>query len=318
MRSKETERYIEEGSKLQDYHILKIGDATIGGPLGATTSLVVGSIFYDKHSIVSDAFAGEFDESRATQLVENVNMLRKQYGVQMALDVIAASPEAMERFLEFVGARSRLPLLINSGEEEVRVAGLEAAARLGLLDQCIFASLNEDTEDSELETLGRHRPAAVMILANDIGNPTPEGSCDMVENFYHPMLKEIGVSTPIVDLGTMDPPSVGLNCRQIKAVRKRFGYPAGCAFSNCFPQWPGLKELGPKWVDLSLATALVACRAAGGDFLHYGIIEKAAMAAHVAATAEVFNGFAAQELDGQTLPKDHPLWKMFKLSTEPI
>lgn len=299
---------------MRDYHVLKIGNATIGGPLGSATGLVVGSIFYDKHSIVCDPFAGEFDEARTALLVDRVNKLSKQYGVQMALDVIAASPEAMKRFLEFVSARTSLPLLINATEAEVRIAGLEVAAKLGILDRAVYASLNEDTKDEELELLGRYRPAAVMILASDISNPTPEGSCEMIENYYHPMLKEIGVTAPIVDLGTMDPPSIGLNIRQIQAVRERFGYPAGCAFSNCYPQWTSLNRLGREWVNLSLAAALVACRAAGGDYLHYGIIEKAAMAAHVAATAEVFYGFAAQELDGHKLPEGHALWQMFKLS----
>lgn len=303
----------KEELHMGDYHVLKIGSATIGGPLGATTGLVVGSIFYDKHSLVREPFTGEFDEARAALLVDRVNRLNKQYGVQMAFDVIAASPEAMQRFLEFVGARTSLPLLINATEAEVRMAGLEAAAKLGILARAVYASLNEDTQDRELELLGRYRPAAVMILASDIGDPTPEGSCAMIENYYQPMLKEIGVTAPIVDLGTMDPPSIGLNLRQIKAVRERFGYPAGCAFSNCYPQWASLNRLGREWVNLSLATALVACRAAGGDYLHYGIIEKAAMAAHVAATAEVFYGFAAQELDGHKLPEGHALWQMFKL-----
>ncbi|ADG81036.1 tetrahydromethanopterin S-methyltransferase subunit H family protein [Thermincola potens] len=298
---------------MANFHVLKIGDTIIGGPMGSNTGLAVGSIFYDKHSLVSDPFAGEFDENRATELVDRVNKLSKKYGVQMAFDIIAASPEAMERFLEFVNARTTLPLFINASEAEARMAGLEAAAKLGILNRVIYASLNEDTEDEELELLCRQRPAAVMILASDVSNPTPEGSCEMIENYYQPMLKEIGVEAPIVDLGTMDPPSIGLNIRQIQAVRERFGYPAGCAFSNCFPQWTSVSQLGREWVNLSLATALVACRAAGADYLHYGIIEKAAVAAHVSATAEVFYGFAAQELDGHKLPEGHALWNMFKL-----
>lgn len=296
------------------YHSIKIGEITIGGPLGSTTGLVIGSIFYDKHSIVSDVFSGEFDENRADKLISRINALSERYGVQMGLDVIAASAEAMEKYLKFVSARTRLPLMINSTDVEVRLAGLETASKLKILDQCIYASINEDTEDDEVRALARRRPATVMILASDISNPTPEGTCEMIASFFHPLLEEIGITTPIVDVGTMDPPSIGLNIRQIIAVREKFGYPAGCAFSNCFPQWNGLNDMGRKWVDLSLATALVACRGAGGDFMHYGIIEKAAMAAHVAGTAEVFYGFAAQELDGQTLPKGHALWKMFKLS----
>jgi tetrahydromethanopterin S-methyltransferase subunit H len=293
---------------------IRIGKAVIGGPLGSHTGLLVGSIFYDKHSIVRDAFAGEIDAARAEALLARVNGLAQRYGVQMAIDVIAASPEAVERFLGFVAPRTELPLLINATEAEVRVAGLEVAARLGLLERCIFASLNEDTEDAEIAALKRHRPAAVMVLANDVGDPTPEGSCAMVETRFRPMLDEIGVEVPIVDLGVMDPPSVGIAMRGIQAVRERFGYPAGCAFSNCFPQWTGLSSLGKEWVNLSLVAALISCRAHGGDFLHYGIIEKAAVAAHGAASAEVFYGFAAQELDGHRLPADHALLKMFKLA----
>jgi tetrahydromethanopterin S-methyltransferase subunit H len=97
-----------------------------------------------------------------------------------------------------------------------------------------------------------------MVMANDPSDPTPEGSCNMVEERFHPMLREIGVEVPIVDLGAMDPPSVGIAMRGITAIRQRFGYPAGCAFSNCFPQWTGMKALGKDWVNLSLAAALVA------------------------------------------------------------
>lgn len=301
---------------MSNYHAIKIGDAVIGGPFGGTTGLVVGSIFYDNHSVVTDAFKGDFDPARAEFLVDQVNRLSRRYAVSMAFDVIAASPEAMERFLEFVGSRTSLPLLINSTDEEVRMAGLAAAERLGLLERSIYASLNEDTQADELEALNRHRPAAVMVLAADISDTTPEGTCAMLENFYQPMLREIGVKAPIVDVGTMDPPSIGLNIRQIQAVRERFGFPAGCAFSNCFPQWPGLNQMGREWVNLSLTAALVACRAAGADYLHYGIIEKAPVAAHTAATAEVFYGFAARELDGATLNQPHPLRNMFKLQEQ--
>ncbi len=46
-------------------HEIKLGKVRIGGPFGATTGMMVGSIFYDKHSIVEDAFAGTFNADRA-------------------------------------------------------------------------------------------------------------------------------------------------------------------------------------------------------------------------------------------------------------
>ncbi|MEW2550085.1 tetrahydromethanopterin S-methyltransferase subunit H [Streptomyces sp. NPDC047002] len=294
-------------------HQLTIGEATIGGPLGGRTGLLVGSLFYDKHSVVKDAFAGDFDEERAAKLLKSATDASRRTGMQVAIDVIAASTEAIEKFLPFVAENSPLPMMINASEAEVHIAGLEIAAKHGFLDRCIFASLNMDTEDDELDALRKHRPAAVMIMANDGADPTPEGCCQFIEDYYLPILQDIGVETPIVDLGTMDPPSVGLCVRGISAVRERFGFPVGCAFSNCISQWTGLRELGREYTNYSLGAALVACRAAGGDFLHYGLIEKTKAVTHIAGSAEVFYGFAAQELDGAKLPEGHPLLKMFKL-----
>lgn len=294
-------------------HELTIGNGTIGGPLGSRSPLLVGSLFYDKHSVVKDAFVGTFDEDRAAKLLATANEAAVRHGVQIAIDVIAASAEAITKFLPFVAEHSGLPMMINSSEAEVHIAGLEVAEKYGVLDRCIFASLNMDTEDEELDALRKHRPAAVMIMANDGADPTPDGCCQFIEDFYLPILADIGVEVPIVDLGAMDPPSVGLCMRGITAVRERFGFPAGCAFSNCISQWTGLKELGREYTNYSLGAALVACRGAGGDFLHYGLIEKTKAIAHIAGSAEVFYGFAAQEVDGSKLPEGHALLKMFKL-----
>jgi tetrahydromethanopterin S-methyltransferase subunit H len=292
---------------------LKIGNATIGGPLGSRSGLLVGSIFYDKHSVVKDAFKGEIDEERAGALLKTATLAAHRNGIQIAIDVIAASATAIAKFLPFVAENCPLPMMINASEAEVHIAGLEVAAKFGILDRCIFASLNMDTEDDELAALKKYRPAAVMIMANDGADPTPEGCCTFIEELYLPMLDDIGVEAAIADLGTMDVPSVGLCLRGISAVRERFGFPAGCAFSNCISQWTGLPELGREYVNYSLGAALVACRAAGADFLHYGLIEKTKSMAHIAGSAEVFYGFAAQELDGAVLPEGHALRAMFKL-----
>nr|CBJ55921.1 methylcobalamine:H4folate methyltransferase [Hyphomicrobium sp. AT2] len=281
---------------ISKYHTIKIGDVTIGGPPGSHTGLLVGSIFYDKHSLVSDAFAGAFDEAKAAAIIEKVNGLSERYGVQMAFDVIAASPEAMEKFIEFVGGRTKLPFMINASEADVHIAGLECADRLGVLNRAIFASLNEDTDDSIIEALGRHRPACVMILANDVGDPTPEGSCEMIERVFRPMLNEIKVEAPLVDLGAMDPPSVGISIRGIEAVRRRFGYPAGCAFSNCFPQVDGASRSWARMGQPLAGNGACACRAAGGDFLHYGISKRRRWPLRLGSTETL--RFAAQQLTG--------------------
>lgn len=276
--------------------------------------MLAGSIFYDRHSIVADAGDGTFDEGRAAALLARVDGLSLRYGVQMCHDVIATTPEAMARFVAFVAARSPLPMMINSADGRVRVAGLGAAARLGVLGRCIYASLNDGSEAFELEALRRHRPAAVMVLVHDAEDPSPEGCLAVIADRFRPMLDDIGVEVPIVDLAVVGPLSVGSSMRAVTAVRETYGYPAGCAFANCLPLWAGLEGLGREWVNLSLAVALASCRVAGADFLHYGLIERAAVAAHAAGTAEVFLGAAAHRLDGADLPEGHPVDKMFDLA----
>jgi tetrahydromethanopterin S-methyltransferase subunit H len=264
---------------------IRIGSAHVGAPVDVHTALLVGSIFYDRHSVVRDPFEGTFEEQRAGALLDDAARWATRYGVQMAVDVVAATPRAMDSYLRFVLPRSPLPVLINATEAEARVAGLTVAAEMGALDRCIYASLTEDVESVELEALGRHRPAAVMILASDICDPSPDGSVAMIRRFFAPLLKELGIETPIVDVGTFDAPSIGLAMAAISAVRGRLGYPAGCAFANCLPQWSALTAMGPRWVEVSFSATVAAVRGAGASFLHYGLIERARLAAHAAATA---------------------------------
>jgi tetrahydromethanopterin S-methyltransferase subunit H len=291
---------------------IDLGHACIGGAFGARPPLLVGSMFYDRHSIVRDPLRGVFDEPAAAALLDDMQVVAQRYAVPVAVDVVAASAEAMERYLTFVLSRTDLPVFINATEPEARLAGLSAAAEADALRRCVYASLTEDTVAEEIDALRRHPPAGVMILASDIGDLTPEGTIAMIETYFAPLLAEIGVDTPIVDVGVMDPPSIGLALRSIELVRARLGYPAGCAFSNCFPQWSALGEMGHEWLEVSFAATVATVRAAGADFLHFGLAERAQLAVHAAATAEVFYGFAARELDGAALPAAHPLGAMLR------
>ena len=217
------------------YHTLQLGDAVIGGPPGSGASLMVGSIFHDAHAIVADAGTGRFDEGRAASLVDRVGELAERAGTPMAIDVVAASPQAMARYLAFVGARSRLPLMISGADSATRIAGLEAASDLGVLDRCIFAALDQGSAGAELEALHRHRPAAVVIRPGDGRDPSPETICTLLDSCFLPMLQAIGAGPPIVDLGTVDALSVDGATRAIRAVRKRFGYTPPAAPSRDRP-----------------------------------------------------------------------------------
>jgi hypothetical protein len=95
--------------------------------------LLVGSIFYDKHSIVKDAFAGECDATRAEGLIKRVNETHIRYGVQMTLHVIAASEEAMDN----APRTDRLAESeISRNPERKRLRRRRNADMIGLRDRC--------------------------------------------------------------------------------------------------------------------------------------------------------------------------------------
>jgi tetrahydromethanopterin S-methyltransferase subunit H len=294
------------------YKTLKIGSITLGGQPDANPALPIGSIFYDGHSIVRDAWAGDFDEKRAAMRLQSVNKAAEQCGLTTGVDIVAASEEAMEKYIEFVVPRTPLPIMINGSEAEVRIAGLRKCQELDVLDRVIYASLNEDTEPEELEALQKVRPAGVMVLAANVMNPTPEGAVEMMEETLLPMLAKIGVDVPIVDVGVMDPPSIGLSLRSVRLIKETYGFPAGGAFSNAVFTWPGLRERGRDALNATLVASAAMFRAYGGDFLHYGIVEKAAVVTQAVAACEVYLGYAAQAYDGATLSKPHPIQHMFK------
>jgi tetrahydromethanopterin S-methyltransferase subunit H len=285
---------------------------TLGGPSDSHPAFPVGSIFYDGHSIVRDPWAGEFDAGRAETLLQRVNAVSQMCGLTTGVDIVAASEEAIEKYIEFVVPRTSLPLMINGSEAEVRIAGLRKCQDIGILNRTIYASLTEDTEPEELDALQEIRPAAVIVLAANVENPSPEGSIEIMEELLLPMLAKIGVDVPIVDVGVMDPPSIGLSLRAVRLIKETYGFPAGGAFSNAIFTWPGLRERGRDALNATLTASAAIFRAYGGDFLHYGIVEKVAIATQAVAACEVYLGYAAQMYDHVALSDPHPLQYMFK------
>jgi tetrahydromethanopterin S-methyltransferase subunit H len=294
------------------YKTLEIGNVTLGGVPDSNPAFPVGSIFYGGHSIVSDPWDGEFNEERAETLIQHVNAASERCGMPSGIDIVSASEVAIGKYIEFVTARTDQPFMINSSEAEVRMAGLRKCQELGVFDRVIYASLTEDTEPEELELLKEIRPAAVMVLAANVENLTPKGSVEIMEDLLLPMLEEINVEVPIVDVGVMDPPSIGLSLRSLRLLKETYSFPVGGAFSNAIFTWPGLRDRGRDALNATLVASATLFRAYGGDLLHYGIIEKAAIVIQAIATCEVYLGYTAQMFDGVDLSNPHPLQYMLK------
>jgi len=85
-------------------------ERTIGGPLGSRSGLLVGSLFYDK--LPSSPTPSQVNSTKNVQAYYSRPRPRQPAAtvVQIAIDVIAASPEAIAKFLPFVAENCPLPI----------------------------------------------------------------------------------------------------------------------------------------------------------------------------------------------------------------
>src|SRR5262245_46800588 len=122
-----------EWSRLQaEQQRFQIGSVPIGGKPGGRPTVLIGSIFYKGHGIVTSEERGEFDRAEAQKLIRCQEEFAQRTGNPCMLDVVASTALTMERFLEFAASATGLPLLIDGTTPAIRHSGLEFVRRSGL------------------------------------------------------------------------------------------------------------------------------------------------------------------------------------------
>jgi tetrahydromethanopterin S-methyltransferase subunit H len=118
--------------------IFDVGNVKIGGKPGEFPTVLIGSIFYENHKIVSDPVKGVFDKDKAEELVKRQEEMSDKTGNPHMIDIVASSSTAIEKYIEFVAAVTDAPFLVDSTATDVRIAGLKHSAQIGLLDRAVY------------------------------------------------------------------------------------------------------------------------------------------------------------------------------------
>ena len=143
----------------------EIGGVKIGGQPGEVPTVLVGSIFYSRHRIVSDERAGIFDKDAADTLIKKQAELSDKTGNPALLDIVGSTPEAIKKYVDFVAGASEKPFLIDSPGVDVKIAAVEYAKEAGLSDRIIYNSVSIETKDAEFAALEKNGTSAVILLA---------------------------------------------------------------------------------------------------------------------------------------------------------
>ncbi len=289
--------------------VFEIGGVRVGGRPGKNPTVLIGSIFYHRQKLLEDERAGQFNKEEAERLIKIQEEFSDKTGNPCMLDVVAASPQAIEKFLDFASGATESPLLIDGTTAAVRIAGLKYAEEAGLLERAIYNSLVPDYKEQEVRAIKEVGIKAAILLTFTMRDFTTLGRVKAAKKLLE-VAKTSGIEKPLIDTCVLDIPSLGMACRAIYRIKDELGVPSGCSPHNAISTWKGLKrKIGVQAKRPALASASAIAATAGSDFILYGPIEAAPYVFPVVAMVDAALGYHYIEMK-EMLERNHPLYKI--------
>jgi tetrahydromethanopterin S-methyltransferase subunit H len=289
-----------------------VGGHTFGGPLGANSTAIFGTIFFASQQLMKDPEQGLFDEAKAHAQVMTASRSCQEAGAALFLDVVAETARAMERELEFIIGRTILPCLIDASDEETKLAGLDLASARGALDRCVYNSISVDSSKHELASLAAKPPAAIIVSAMD---PMDYGAHSAMR-----VLSEVKDRLPaslhgrlLLDVGFLDEASVAMSCQVARELRLSAELPVGGAPCNGLHMWQSLITRGDAAFRAALCATLGFCGGCGLDFVFAGPLRYAAASSVALGVSDVYNRYQLMREKGRAgWTEGHPITALFR------
>ena len=274
---------------------MRIGGVNVGGQPGRRRTMLVGSLFYPRHSVVLDPRKGTLDQGKLNERLERYLEVVKNCGCPSGLMLYAESCEAARGYLEAVCDKVPGPLFADSGSAEVRLSFLRSAREMGVLDRVVYNTVNAGISEQETEALRECPPVNAVILAFNPRGDDVKGRIYMLENGDDlipqglvPAAEELGIRNLLIDTAVTSPDlSAGSALRSILVAKAKWGLPTGCALHNAVEclDLEGMED--PKEARRNVDSSAVAIGImAGADYVVYGPLEHAKRAMPVASFAD--------------------------------
>jgi tetrahydromethanopterin S-methyltransferase subunit H len=307
--------------------VLDIAGVQCGGQPGEYPTVLAGTIFYGGHKIIEDEKAGVFDKEAAEGLLKVQEEMSDTTGNPHWVHTFGQTPEAIVKYLEFVGEASDNPFLIDSTSAEARLAGANYATEVGLADRAIYNSINMAAEAEEIVAVGETDLTASIVLGFNAMDMTAQGKLDIWENGGSvldkgllEMAAESGIDKPLMDvavtpLGQGAGPAVRTSFMQ----KSKWGYPSGAGIHNVPSAWDWMRNYKKAedkggmghpeaWPVADVGSNLIM-QMAGGDFVLIGPIENCEMAFPACAMCDIFLAEAAKDIGTEPI-EEHPFFKL--------
>lgn len=302
----------------KDQQVLDIASVKVGGQPGEYPTVLIGSIFYDRHKIVSDNSKGVFDKKQAEGLIKTIEEISENTGNPFILDVVGNTSEALIRYIDFIANKSECPFLIDGPSPRVRIPAISHAIKTGLRERAIYNSIDYLVTEEELKELRDLKVQNVVIMAFSPKKPLARGRVDALKGFdgqkgLLQLAQKAGIKNMLIDTAVLDVPGIGLAALGIHLVKEEFGLPAGCGPSNAITTWKRLTkgEFGPDGFKVCTGGSGITTQMMGADFVLFGPIELAEQAFIAGAMTDAIIAYTTKRLGTRIQAQNHPLYKIF-------
>jgi tetrahydromethanopterin S-methyltransferase subunit H len=298
--------------------ILKIGSFKVGGQPGELPTVLIGNIFYEGMPEVADHKMGRFNEKPVLEWIRRAEELSSRTGVPHFLDIMAAHPEAMNRYISFTSEHSDSVLFIGGASPGARIAGLEKVNELGLQDRTVLNSISPEVSEEEIEAIHESGVTAAVVIAYDEMDLSPKGRISALRGSEQQaglleITSKAGIEKVLVDTMVFDIPSIIYAAEAIKLVKEEFGFPAGCSPANATYDWRRTQDnMLEQGFAAYNASAHTVAQFSGADFLIYGPIKQARNIVPTCAMNDaILAYYNMKEWGIKPLVSDHPLYRIF-------
>jgi tetrahydromethanopterin S-methyltransferase subunit H len=304
--------------------VVEVGHVKAGGQPGEHPTVLFGTVFYGKRFKELDDGA----LSLAEGMIDTGQRMAELTGVPCVVDVYIPSEERIRPHMEFVleHVDKGEAISVDAPEADVREALLGYLDGVGVLDRCVYNSLNMGFTDGESEALGAHTPAAAIVLGYNPRDFSTDGRMAILEDGAGLLDKGLvdvargaGIRGLLLDTAaTPFDHSAGEFLRALPVFKNKWGLPAGCAIHNTVESWLWMKSFRRGKDNVEGKTAFRTCDAAsnaivtalGGDFTYFGPLDNAPHIFPVVAMADKFVAEGAQDYFGIAQGEDHPRRKL--------
>ena len=295
----------------REQKIYSMGGIQVGGQPGERPTVLLGSIFFSKHQIVSDPVKGIFDKEKAKGLLEREAALSAATGNPRIIDPIGESSTALINYIEFIAAHTDAPILVDSPQQTARMEALRHFAGSDILPRLVYNSIAEDFSEEELACIKECGVKSAIILAFSITAMKPKARIKLLNEKLLPAAERAGIENILVDVGILDIPSVSWAAHAIHLIKEELGFPAGCAPSNALFQWEKVRKQGTAAFQAAAAAAFALTQFEGADFLLYGPVRFAPWVYPACSAIDGLIAYGGRFSGIRPASREHPLYKIF-------